>query len=74
MGFRFDGVSEKLRNTIGKDVHFVFADGDEMDAKIVGYTSELDNPEGIASVEVKTEKLKGLITVFENEIETMVIK
>ena len=68
---RFDESLEDLIESIGKKVHFVFVDGDEMDAVIDGFVSPADNGTDYASIDVITTDIPGIVRISEDEIKTV---
>lgn len=52
---------------IGKYIEVLFQDDDKLSGKCVGYASELDNEEGVASIYLQSSEK--CYELFENEIK-----
>ena len=72
MVFSFNFPDSKYTEYVGKKVRIVFVDGDVLEGKVLGFTSALDNDEGVASIEFSCEQfLYSCVSAFENEIKSI---
>lgn len=55
----------------GKRVRVIDIDDKEWIGKCEGYTSDVDNENGIASITIMTEPYNGTICLYENEIKSI---
>lgn len=55
----------------GKKVKLVDIDNKEWVGKCEGYTSDVDNDNGVASITIMTDPYEGTICFYENEIKSI---
>lgn len=69
MGFQFNFKDKTLWEFVGKRAKVILTDGDEIAGKVLGFNSALDNYEGVASIDVFSDRFGATVEILENEIE-----
>lgn len=73
MSFSFKSLGSKTRDYRGKMAKVTLTNGKTDIYKIIGFTSGYDNGNGIATLNVRNNKINGIISIDETDISSLEI-